>query len=901
MSSQFNDNSMLELFRLETDTHASALSEGLLTLESRPNDASLLESLMRAAHSIKGAARLVDVPSAVEVAHVMEDCFVAAQAGRLILRAEHVDILLTGVDMLSRIAKQSADQLEQQSTDEQHELQQLVAKLGSVRDDSSKPVVSNAAHNTQHADNVPRPATQVDHDVDMLDLFRIEVETNTDALTQGLLELETSADQAKLLEALMRAAHSIKGAARLVDVASAVDVAHSMEDCFVAAQEARIQLLGDDIDVLLRSVDLLASIAQLPNDQHDQWREQNQPTIAAVTAELGAILRGEKSPQQPKPNIPQRETNPTAAQAPAAKGGERVLRISTERVNRLVGYAGEFRVSAGWLRSYADSLLILKRRHTELLTHLDRLHNALDENTLNDLAKNMLQTTQSKADECRQSLAARISELEDFDRRISSLTSRLNHEVITSRMRPFGDAVQGFKRMVRDIARSLGKQVELHIAGLDTQVDRDILEKIEAPLNHLLRNAVDHGIESPEQRAQAGKPEIGSIRLEALHSAGLLSIVISDDGRGVDLDGLRKRIVEREMVSAAMAADLSESELLDFLFLPAFSTRDQVTEVSGRGVGLDVVHSTVQEMRGQIRSTTNPGQGMCVNLQLPLTLSVIRSLIVRIAGELYAFPLARIEHILKIERSQIETLEDRQYITYGDQHIGLVDAAQVLGRKDGENSDMSLPVVVIGDRNASYGLVVEQFIGRRDLAVHTIDPRLGKIQDISAAAITEEGEPVLIFDVDDLARSIDVLVSGKRLHKVKRSSNTDKRTTKRILVVDDSLTVREVERKLLQSKGYEVDVAVDGMDGWNTVRTGDYDLIISDIDMPRLNGIELVTMIKRDPVLRALPVMIVSYKDRPEDRDRGLDAGADYYLAKGSFHDETLINSVNDLIGAATA
>jgi len=285
---------------------------------------------------------------------------------------------------------------------------------------------------------------------------------------------------------------------------------------------------------------------------------------------------------------------------------------------------------------------------------------------------------------------------------------------------------------------------------------------------------------------------------------------------------------------------------------------------------------------------------------LPLTLSVIRALLVEIAGEIYAFPLARIDHTLKLDKQAIDLVEGRQYFTLNGQHIGIVTANQVLELDDAPHDNEVLSVIVIGDRNHRFGLIVDRFMGERNLVVRPLDPRLGKVRDISAAAFMEDGTPALIVDVDDLLRSIEILVNGGRLNKVSQGSEQETgRGAKRVLVVDDSITIREVERNMLQTRGYDVDVAVDGMDGWNAVRTGRYDLVISDIDMPRMNGIEFVSHIKQDPRLKNIPVMIVSYKDREEDRNRGLEAGADYYITKGSFHDETLLDAVADLIGAA--
>ena len=287
---------------------------------------------------------------------------------------------------------------------------------------------------------------------------------------------------------------------------------------------------------------------------------------------------------------------------------------------------------------------------------------------------------------------------------------------------------------------------------------------------------------------------------------------------------------------------------------------------------------------------------------MPLTLSVLRTLLVEIAGEPYAIPLSQITRTLKLPREKIEALEGRHHFQLGDQAVGLLAAQQVLDCGQPKPAGHELPVVVLGDRQNRYGLVVDGFLGERELVVQPLDARLGKVKDISAAALMEDGSPVLIVDVDDMVRSIEKLVTSGLLAPVQRDGlEPMERKQKRVLAVDDSLTVRELERKLLAGRGYAADVAVDGMDGWNAVRTGHYDLVITDVDMPRMDGIELATLIKRDPLLKSLPVMIVSYKDRDEDRLRGLEAGADYYLTKGSFHDETLLQAVVDLIGEPDA
>jgi two-component system sensor histidine kinase and response regulator WspE len=379
----------------------------------------------------------------------------------------------------------------------------------------------------------------------------------------------------------------------------------------------------------------------------------------------------------------------------------------------------------------------------------------------------------------------------------------------------------------------------------------------------------------------------------------MLQITLADDGRGIDPRRLRENVVARGLATAAMAEQLTEAELLEFLFLPGFSTRDAVTETSGRGVGLDVVQTMVRAVGGVVRIATQVGRGTRFVLQLPITRSVIRALLVQIAGEPYAFPLNRIDRIVRLAEDELRVLEGRRHFAMDDQPVGLVDAAQVLDLPPFPRAGDDLAVVVVSDRSHRFGVSVDAFLGERDLEVRPLDPRLGKVPDISSASVLEDGVPVLIVDVEDLVRSIDNLLGGRRLRTIagKGAAPDAPRRAKRVLVVDDSITVRELERHLLEARGYAVDVAVDGLDGWNAVRGGRYQLVISDVDMPRMDGIELVRSIKTDPQLRATPVVIVSYKEREEDRMRGLDAGADAYLTKSSFHDQTLLDTVADLIG----
>eukprot|EP01133_Synstelium_polycarpum_P016882 gene16882-20074_t len=760
-------------------------------------------------------------------------------------------------------------------------------------------------------------------DASLLELFSLEADAQTQVLSAGLLALERNPTQADQLEACMRAAHSLKGAARIVGVDAGVSVAHVMEDCLVSAQESRLYLLPEHIDALLQGTDLLMRIATPGNTVGPADIE----SYVALMERLLDPSQKVAPPAAPKPAppptpAPEPELSmealltlppepepapPVSAELPRqnkrmTEGGERVLRVTAERLNSLLDLSSKSLVETQRLKPYLASLQRLKRIQSNSARALENLDGHLKTVDLSLEAQEALADTRRLLSEAQALLAEKTAEIDEFGWQAGQRAQVLYDTALACRMRPFADVLAGQVRMVRDLGRSLGKQVRLEIEGEKTQVDRDVLEKLEAPLTHLLRNAVDHGIEMPEQRLLAGKPAEGLIRLRASHQAGLLVLELSDDGNGVDLERLRGTIVDRHLSPLETALRLSEEELLTFLFLPGFSLRDKVTEVSGRGVGLDAVQHMVRQLRGAVVLEQAAGQGSRFHLEVPLTLSVVRSLVVEVGEEAYAFPLAHIERMCDLAPDDIVQLEGRQHFWHEGRHVGLVAASQLLQRPPGQGSQETLKVVVIRERDAVYGIAVERFIGERTLVVLPLDDRLGKVQDISAGALLDDGSVVLIVDVEDMLRSVDKLLNTGRLERIaRRTQQTLEAPRKRILVVDDSLTVRELQRKLLLNRGYEVAVAVDGMDGWNALRSEDFDLLITDIDMPRMDGIELVTLLRRDTRLQSLPVMVVSYKDREEDRRRGLDAGADYYLAKASFHDDALLDAVVELIGGARA
>lgn len=761
----------------------------------------------------------------------------------------------------------------------------------------------------------------------MFDLFQTEVQQHCACLADGLIALEQNASDPKMVEPLMRAAHSVKGAARIINLDGAIGLAHSMEECLVRIQKGTEIPTASRIDELLRGSDILRSLADHKSeDEARAWLEQEAGPISALAEALNlppkagvsaaVVIAPTATPVAPAATPAPAATSapaatpvapaatpapavvkvanppaaaPSTASAPSAASDAAVL-VSSSSLERLLQLSGEALVEARRLESIRRTLTRAKIAQRQLTAALDSLQ--VTGRHAGD-AMTAVATSRDALDEA-------LHQVEDHLRRGEELASALHNEAVSSRMRPFGDACGGLARSVRDVARTLGKEVRLIIAGEQVPVDREILRQLEAPLGHLVRNAIDHGIESPDERVAAGKTRQASLRVEARHHAGSLIVEVREDGRGIDRTNLRARIVSKKLSEASIVETLGDAELFDFLFLPGFSTAAAVTDISGRGVGLDVVQSMAHSVGGSIEVRSSPA-GTSFAMRLPVTLSVVRAAVISIAGETYALALARLERIDRIARSELKTVEGRLTTVIRGEIVGLVHATEILQLKASTQSESAdeLAIVSVLAGSRTVGFVVDSFLGEEDLVVRRMDARIGDVAHVDAASIRENGDLLLILDADDLVQSALQLLEQGKLRGDEGRSAISKRKQRRVLVVEDSITVREVERQMLLRAGYAVDTAVDGMDGWNAVQKVKYDLVVSDVDMPRMNGIEFVRKMRADRRYETLPVVIVSYKDREEDRIAGLEAGASAYLTKGSFQDQSFLQTIADLIGAA--
>jgi two-component system chemotaxis sensor kinase CheA len=487
---------------------------------------------------------------------------------------------------------------------------------------------------------------------------------------------------------------------------------------------------------------------------------------------------------------------------------------------------------------------------------------------------------------------------------MSLVIDELEDEIKRVRMLPLTTITAPFGRMVRDLAHAEGKEAMLRIMGGETELDKRVLEQIKDSLIHLLRNAVDHGIESPEERAAKGKYRIGTITLTAQQMGNDVVISISDDGAGLDLEAIRNAIARQR--DEALAEALNETELVEYLFSGGISTSPVVTDISGRGLGLDIVRRSVEALHGIIDVDWTPGEGTTFTLRLPLTLSSSRGLLVWVSGERFAIPLNAIEYIMSVETQAVIKLGGDDTIRYNGHPVPLIYLSDVLGLPRGSQAraDGELLVVILAAVERRMAFVVDELATEQEIVIKSLGKQLQRVKGIAGATVMGSGEIVLILNVADLIKMAQreqqraILDPGKP--ETTSQSNAPAaapRAKRQILVVDDSITTRTLEKNILEAAGFDVQLATDGQEAWETIAAGGLpDLVISDVAMPRLDGIELTNRLKNEPRTSDLPVVLVTSLDSPQDKARGIDAGADAYITKGTFDQSNLLETIEQLI-----
>ncbi len=790
--------------------------------------------------------------------------------------------------------------------------------------------------------------------------FRAELKEHVQTLNDGLLAMEQNqipvGERQERMATIFRAAHSLKGAARAVGVSAIEQIAHALEDVLGNLQKETLTASAamftacykaiDAIEIVEKAyeagettppVESLLALAALDPFRHGDAGSgaqvlpaPQQPTEASKKASKTDAPRGRTSKDQLEnlrtalagskealagqpPQPAELEPEPLAAPAATAVVDE-TIRVSVGKLDSLMEQLNELlvtkiraeqrltqvRQAQNYVARWQKDWLKVRGGYGRISRHRRSddagLVNASQRKEFDRLL-DYVQTSQEHLKELQALLNTLTREYHSDTMQMSLAIDRLEEEVKRVRMLPFKTIALPFARMVRDLAEQTHKDVVYELVGGDVELDKHVLEQVKDPLIHILRNAVDHGIEPAAQRRANGKPAQGRVTLTAQQMGKDVSISIQDDGVGVDLENIREAAVRRKVKNAAA---LSDSELIELIYTSGFSTSTMITDVSGRGVGLDVVRRNVEGLHGRITLESQPGQGTRFTMVLPVALTTSRGLLVRVAGQVFAIPVNAIERITYIRPNEIQMVSGRQTIRYADHPLNLMHLADVLELPYSAtiHPHEQLPVVILASAERKVAFVVDALIDEQEVVIKNLGRQIARVGGIAGASLMGSGDVLLVLSAADLIK-----LAWRNDHRpfVSRSeaesAPAEVRAKNNILVVDDSITTRTLEKNILEAAGYVVRLALDGQEAFNMLMTSELpDLVISDVQMPRMDGFALVTRIKKEPRTAQLPVILVTSLESPEDKAKGVDAGADAYIVKHSFDQINLLETINQLI-----
>lgn len=785
--------------------------------------------------------------------------------------------------------------------------------------------------------------------------FRAELAEHVQTMNDGLLALEqgTVAGEQRqtTLEDIFRAAHSLKGASRAMGVTMVEQLAHALESVLDDLQNDAIQPTTQLFTACYRAVDAIQVVQAAyeagettPPVQALQALadlEQARSTTRDALDDAVPIVEPEPSPlvvtEPALVDVP--ETPTPTAPISGAFGVDETIRVSVSKLDALMAQLSELLVTKIRAEQRLSQIVSLRefmglwqkewlavRSAYNRLARLDmggafgacRLgpvevapgedpkgnarvmeRGAVDAKVGKDVSRLLgyAGDSQDRLREMNTLISDLAREYANDTMHMSLVIDELEQEIKRVRMLPLTTITGTFGRMVRDLAQEAEKEAVLQIVGGDTELDKRVLEQIKDPLIHLLRNAVDHGIETIQQRESLGKPRVGTVTLTAEQLGKDVVICVSDDGHGLDLEAIRMTIARRGGMDVQ---SLGEEDLKEVIFNVGISTSAIITDISGRGVGLDVVRRNVEVLHGRIDVDSAPGEGTSFTLILPLTLTSSRGLLVRVADEMFAIPHNAIEYIMYVRPREVTPLEGQDTVLYNGRPLTLVRLGDVLGLPHVERQieESRIPVVVLAAAERCMAFAVDALAGEQEVVIKGLGRQLSRVGGIAGATVMGSGEVVLILNVADL---IKLGLRGDRRSilatLVKAAPTVEARAQRSILVVDDSITTRTLEKNILEAAGYTVQLATDGQEALNAIATGGVpDLIVTDVVMPRLDGFGLTQRIKEDPHTADVPVILVTSLDSAEDKARGIQVGADAYITKSSFDQNNLLETIEQLI-----
>ena len=746
-------------------------------------------------------------------------------------------------------------------------------------------------------------------------IFNSETGEFLTQLEKGIVDIEKNPRNAELFKELNRLAHSIKGSAHVFGCDEIQQIAHRVEDMFRMIEREEISFNAAVADNLLKAVDAMKDVlAQLA---------KGNPVELNLPAVLNALQGPSQFPVSPLEKrvdlsgegAKENKTVPQPVKSTVRENNvsvfvEEYVRVPVSRINVLLNLVGEVVIN----KMKSSHKVVLAKRLVRFSREAQKRFSMMAEK-FKETYEGQDQTLVHLMDHCQADYERIKGSFKDLYEHISSeafqmdpVVEQLQHSMKELRMLPCSTIFDGLPRMVRDIAHQQCKEVELKITGEETELDKKVLEEIRVPIIHILRNGIDHGIESPEDRVRSGKPRHGTIRVSAYQEGESVFISIAEDGRGMDLDKIKMTALKNKLLSAEELGQMSEKEVLSLVFLSGFSTSPIITDISGRGVGLDVVKFQIEKLKGKVVFETKPGCGTTFTLILPLTVAIIEVLMVQSGGKKFAFPVSFIEECAKVNAAQeVSMIEGKMATQFRGNPLPLVRLDELLGLKDSlreetpklkkkttKDPEEQFNVVVALYFGKRVGFIVDDVITEESIFLKSLGEHLGKIKNVTGATILGTGEIIVVLDVADLIANSSSLHSAATRKPLILEKQGQERT---ILVIDDTFSTRELEKDIIAANGYKVDTAVDGLDALDKIAQTNYDLIVTDVQMPRMNGFDLCKTIKGNVAYKDIPVIIVTSLEKEEDKRQGIESGASAYIVKSSFDQTNLLDAIERLIG----
>ncbi|MHB8069575.1 MAG: hybrid sensor histidine kinase/response regulator [Desulfobaccales bacterium] len=752
----------------------------------------------------------------------------------------------------------------------------------------------------------------------LLATFRVEAEEHLQAISAGLLQLEKETDpeqRAAIVQNVFREAHSLKGAARSVSLGEVEAVCQALEGLFARWKSPEMAASPEEFDALYQALDLLAGLAEAGvSGSATVDPVQVQTTIQRLRrAALGQPspipepppLEKELAPPASEPQVSPR---PAAAEPAPAES----VRVPLAKLEELLQQSEEFlaaRLAAGQILTEVHEVEADLRNWGAEWAKIQTLIRAWP-GSLESAAAPGLESSRGLrlqqvfdflhwSESQHKSLEARVTHLAQSAKQGYWLLSRLV-EAITADLKkvlmlPLQPALEILPRLVRDLARASGKEAELLIRGGEIEIDRRVLDELKDPLIHLVRNCIDHGIEKPGERQQRGKPRRGRITVAiASLEGGKVEIRVTDDGAGIDLAKVRQAAVKIGLQTPEEAGAVEESEIWPLIFEAGLSTSPIITDISGRGLGLAILREKAEKLGGVYTVKSKYGVGTTFSLVIPITMATFRGTLVRLGSHKYVVPTRNVEQVRRVPREKIRTVENRETIELDGRALALVSLGGVLELpEDARTASGFLPVLVLVSAERRIAFWVDEVLYEQEVLEKPLGGQLSRVRNVSGVTILGTGELAPILNVADLFQSaVRVSLAGRR----PAPAALEELEPAAILVAEDSITARTLLKNILEGAGYRVATAVDGLDAFGKLKEGGFDLVVSDVDMPRMNGFDLTERIRRDRGLAELPVVLVTALESPEDRERGVEAGANAYIVKSSFDQSNLLETIKRII-----